>query len=156
MALKIYLKNFKATIMNIEVDYNPTPSKVFFISVSVNDKEAISFDYTTKAHRIIKQILVDKKPFPANQSISSEWDALVMQDKKLVKKYHVKWVDLGKKDWCNDEIWETVEEKPISKELTYELLEYSRLISDNYKNLSKFTDKLENFENLLSKEMANF
>lgn len=72
--------------MEIEVDYNPTPSTSFFISVSVNDTEAISFDYTTKAHRIIRQVLVDKKSFPINQMITSEWDTLVLKDGKFVQK----------------------------------------------------------------------
>jgi len=142
--------------MDIEVDYNPTPSTSFFISVSLNNTEAISFDYTTKAHRIIKQVLVDKKHFPLDQTITSEWDALVLKDGKFVQKYHVKWIDMDKRDWCNDEIWETVKEQPISEELTEELLKYSRLISDNYEFLHKFSDEVKSFEQLLSKEMAKF
>ncbi|MFH1565331.1 MAG: hypothetical protein ABIC82_05830 [bacterium] len=142
--------------MQIEVDYNPTPSASFFISVSLNNKEAVSFDCTTKAHRAIKQILADKKPFPADKPISSEWDTLVLKDRKFVKKYHVKWIDMDKKDWCNDEIWETVKEKPISDELTKTLLVYSRLISDNYENLRKFSREIKSFERLLSEEIDKF
>jgi len=142
--------------MEIEVDYNPTPSTSFFISVSLNNTEAISFDYTTKAHRVIKQVLIDKKPFPDNQQITSEWDSLVLKDGKFVQKYHVRWIDMDKQDWCNDEIWETVKELPISKGLTEVLLKYSRLISDNYKFLHKFSDEVKSFEQLLSKEIAKF
>jgi len=94
--------------MNIEVDYNPSPSKSFFISVSLNDKEAISFDYTLKRHRVTKQVLVEKKRFSENSKINGEWDVLVLDDGKFVEKYHAKWIDLGKKDWVNDGIWETV------------------------------------------------
>jgi len=140
--------------MDIEVDYNPTPSKMFFISVALNDKEAISFDYTTKAHRVIKQVLVEKKPFPRNKKISSEWDALVLKDRKFVRRYHVKWIDMAKKDWVNNEIWETVWEKPIPKKLKDKLMTYSHLISDNYKDLEKFPEKMKEFEEFLLEELA--
>lgn len=142
--------------MNIEVDYNPSPSKFFFISVEINKKEAISFDYTTKAHRILKQVLIDKKRMLANQNITSEWDALVIKNRKVVKKYHVRWVDLGKRDWVNNEIWEAINPLPISKKLTSELLYYSQFISDNYKHLDKFQKELTNIENLLAEEIAKY
>lgn len=47
--------------MTIEIDYNPSPKDSFFISVSLNEKEALSFDYTTKGCRIIKQVLIQKE-----------------------------------------------------------------------------------------------
>jgi len=139
--------------MDIEVDYNPTPSKMFFISVALNNKEAISFDYTTKAHRIVKQVLIEKKPFPKDKKISGEWDALVLKKGRFVKRYHVKWIDMGKKDWANDEIWEAAWAKPISKELKNKLIRFSHFISDNYKNLQKFPKEMREFESLLSKEI---
>lgn len=142
--------------MEIEIDYNPTPSTSFFISVSLNKTEAISFDCTTKAHNIKKQVLISKKPFPTDKPITSEWDALIIKDRRFIKKYHVRWIDIKKRDWCNDEIWETTEIKPMSKKLTGELLYYSRLISDNYKTLPKFSDKLKIFEQILSKEVSKF
>jgi hypothetical protein len=138
--------------MEIEIDYNPTPAKFFFISVSLNDKEAISFDYTYKGYRVIKQRLVEKKPFP-NKKSTSEWDTLVLRNGKFVKKYHVKWIDLDKKDWCNDEIWETIWEKPISGELADKLMEYSQFISDNYKNLDKFSYKIKEFQDIITGEL---
>lgn len=142
--------------MDIEIDYNPTQSTMFFISVSLNDKEAVSFDYTTKAHRIIKQVIVDEKPFPADKLATSEWDVLVLKDRKFVKKYHNKWIDMGMRDWCNDKIWETVKERPSSDDFMKILLKYSRLISDNYNNLQKFSEEMKSFESLLSREVANF
>ena len=56
--------------MKIEVDCgnNTEPGKSFFISVGLNKKEAISFDYTYKGHRVIKQILIKKvKVKPKNK-----------------------------------------------------------------------------------------
>jgi len=138
--------------MEIEVDYNPSPSKIFFISVSLNDKEAISFDHTTKAHRIVKQILKEKKKFPANAKISGEWDALVLKDGKSLKRYHVRWIDQGKEDWCNNEIWKMKWAKPMSKNLADKLLKYSEYISDNYKDLDQ--EKIKSFEEFIKKEIS--
>ncbi|MCX6742635.1 MAG: hypothetical protein NT116_00175, partial [Candidatus Parcubacteria bacterium] len=88
--------------MEIEVDYNPSPSETFFISVSINDKEAISFDYTIKGYRVIKQRLIEEKDFPEDAKVNGEWDVLIIKDKKLIKKYHTKWIDMAKKDWVNN------------------------------------------------------
>jgi len=139
--------------MEIEIDYNPPPSKTFFISVSLDKGVIFSFDNTIKAHRVIKQILIEKKPFPKNKKPTSEWDTLVFKNRKFVKKYHIKWIDQGKKDWCNNEIWEIAWEKPISNYLKRKLLYYSRLFSDNYKNIHKFFKEFEKFEELLKKEI---
>ncbi|MFA5187741.1 MAG: hypothetical protein WC460_00060 [Patescibacteria group bacterium] len=142
--------------MEIEVDYNPSPSKMFFISVELNKKEAISFDYTFKGHRVLKQILVEKKKMPKEIKFTSEWDALIIINKKLIKKYHIRWVDLDKKDWVNDDIWKAHNPKPISEGLKDKLLHYSQLISDNYKHLDKFQKDLTDFENLLAEEIAKY
>jgi len=72
--------------MDIEIDYNPSPKNCFFISVEIEKDEAISFDYTAKGHRVIKQNLLEKKTFPKSQIPTSEWDAIVINNKKLVKK----------------------------------------------------------------------
>lgn len=142
--------------MYIEVDYNPSPSKMFFISVELNKEEAISFDYTIKGHRILKQVLVEKKKMPIDIKITSEWDALVLIDKKLIKKYHVRWIDKDKRDWVNDEIWETRNPKQIPEEISDKLLHYSQLISDNYKHLDEFQKELTDFEDLLSEQIAKY
>ncbi len=140
--------------MNIEIDYNPSPKKMFFISVGINEKEAISFDYTSKGHRVIKQVLIEKKEFPKNKKPTSEWDAIVINDGKFIKKYHVKWIDMGKKDWVNNEIWGAVWRKPISKKLAKKLLYYSQFFSDNYLKLKLLKKEWEEFENFLSKEIT--
>ncbi|MDO8443495.1 MAG: hypothetical protein Q7S78_00690 [Candidatus Azambacteria bacterium] len=142
--------------MNIEIDYNPTPSKCYFISVSLNDKEAISFDYTIKGHRIIKQVLIEKKPFPEEKEISGEWDALIFENSKFIKKYHVRWIDMGDKDWVNDEIWKTVLERPVSEELKNKLLNCSQVISDKYEQSDIIRNDLKELENILKLEIAKF
>ena len=137
--------------MEIEIDYNPSPRKMFFISVSLNKKECISFDYTTKAHRIIKQVLVEKRKFPKGSKISGGWDALIIKNDKFIKKYHIKWIDLGKKDWVNNEIWETIWERKLPIKTKEKLMRYSKFISDNYKKLKK--EKIKEFEKFLKKEV---
>ena len=136
--------------MNIEIDYNPSPKTSFFISVGLNDTEAISFDNTTKGHRIIKQVLIEKRLMAKNQKLSGEWDVIILDDRKFVKKYHVKWVDKDKIDIINDEVWETVWEKPMSNEDRDKLIHYSQLISDNYLNLKEFEKDLKDFEMIVS------
>ncbi|MDP3244513.1 MAG: hypothetical protein Q8M83_02520 [bacterium] len=142
--------------MNIEIDYNPSPKDSFFISIGISDNEAISFDYTTKGHRVIKQVLVEKKPFPKNKKPTSQWDALVISNRKFIKKYHVKWINMDKKDWVNNEIWKTIWAKPILPKLANNLLYYSQLFSDNYKHLAKFTRELKKFENFLSEQIKKY
>ena len=147
--------------MNIEVDYCPTSKrKHFFISVGLNEEEAISFDYTTKGHRVVKQVLVEQKSqeeaVEQHGEVTAEWDTIVLKDEKFVQKYHTKWIDRDKLDTVNGATWETVWEKPISKKLAEQLLYYSRLISDNYENLDKFSKEMKEFEEFVSKEIAKY
>lgn len=136
--------------MYIEVDYNPTPSGHFFISAGLNDKNALSFDWTTKGHRVIKQVLIKTRKLedvsPQNQD-SGGWDAIVLKDGKFLKRYHVAWTDKGKIDEVNNEVWETVWEKELPKETAHSLLMYSNYISDNYDRLDP--DKMIEFENYI-------
>ncbi len=154
--------------MDMEIDYNPTPSTHYFISIGLDEKEAISFDNTMKGFRVIKQVLVKKdlrkkrkreqvkQKKQKEENISGEWDAIVLTDGKFVKKYHVKWVDKGKFDTVNGETWETVWEKPISALLHEKLLFYSRFISDNYRRLERFPQKMKGFDVFLSKEIRKY
>ncbi len=139
--------------MNLEIDYNPTPSEMFFISVAITPKIAISFDYTSKGHRVIKQVLVEHKSFPENKKPTAEWDTLVINDGKFIKKYHVKWLDMDDKDWVNNEIWQTVLRQPMDKDAAEKLLYYSGLISDNYEHMNTIKDEYKIFEELLKTEI---
>lgn len=144
--------------MEIEIDYNPTSRKeAFFISLALNNADAISFDYTTKGHRIMKQVLIESgKITEKKRKINSdgEWDTIVLNNGKFVEKYHVVWYDYDEKDLVNDELWEIVWTKPITKKVKDKLLFYSRLISDNYKNLNKFKKELKEFENFISNQIV--
>lgn len=140
--------------MQIHVDYNPSPKDHFFISVPINDTECISFDKTLKGHRVLKQVLQEKKAFPADSKFDSEWDTIVLENEKFIKKYHVQWIDKNSIDWVNEELWKTVWEKPISQALSENLLYYSRLVSDHHTTLEKYGAKMQEFEELLKREIA--
>ena len=147
--------------MNIEVDYNPSSvTDHYFISVSLNDKEAISFDNTLKGHRVVKQVSIEKitheEAVEKYGKVDAEWDTLVLVDRKFINRYHVKWIDRDRFDTVNGETWETVWEKPISGEAHKKLLYYSQLISDNYENLDQFSSEMEEFENFLSNEIKDY
>jgi len=140
--------------MELHIDYNPTPKDFFFVSVQLNEKEVISFDKTTKGHRMIKQVFKEYKDVPHNTMFDSGWDTIVVKDGKFVQKYHVQWIDQDKLDVVDGEVWETIWERPISKELSNSILHYSQLVSDNYNDLHKFSDDIKVFEEILSKEMT--
>lgn len=147
--------------MKLEVDYCPTSKrKHYFISVSLNKNEAISFDHTTKGRRIVKQRMMKKEPFKKMVKkygkVNGEWDTIIIKDRKFVKKYHVKWIDCDKIDIINDDVWETIWEEKLKNDIDSKLLYYSRLISDNYNNLSGFFKELLDFEKLLSEEIAKY
>jgi hypothetical protein len=98
--------------------------------------------------------LIEKKPFPIDKKPTSEWDALIIENGKFKKKFHVKWIDMGSKDWVNNEIWETTWEKQISKSLAKKLLYYSQFFSDNYNRLDQLKKDWNEFEELLKKEIS--
>jgi hypothetical protein len=128
----------------------------FFISVSLNDKEAISFDHTVKGSRIIKQVLVEEKPFPENAKTTAEWDTIVIENKKFLGIESVRWIDFGKRDWVNNQIWELAWEKPMPEELKGKLQYYSNLICQNYDKLEKFSKEMNDFEKLLSEALVQY
>jgi hypothetical protein len=145
--------------MIIEIDPNPSKSKNknnYFISVKLNKKTWLSFDNTTKGHRIMIQVLKEIKPQPRNKKIDGKWEVLIIKNRKLIGKYKAKWIDMDKLDWVNDEIWETVAVKKITKKLSEKLLYYSRLISDNPKNLDKYKKEMKDFERLLKTEIEKY
>lgn len=124
----------------------------YFISIPITQKEAISFDNSTKAYRVQKQVLVKTKIMPNDLQITSEWDSIIIEDGNFVGIEHIKWHDMDKKDWCNNEIWETVSEMPIPKKLNMKLLKYSEITKKHYKELNKFSKEMKEFEKLLLKK----
>ncbi|HBP00698.1 MAG: hypothetical protein UY41_C0018G0004 [Candidatus Moranbacteria bacterium GW2011_GWE1_49_15] len=144
--------------MRIEVDYSPkSDKKEYFISVSLNDKESISFDHTYKGKRVTKQVLIEdishEDAMEKYGPMTAEWETLIIEDSKYIGKYPVKWIDRDKFDTVNGETWETVWEKPISEEADEKLWHYARLISDNYENLNDYADEMKDFEKFVADEL---
>lgn len=142
--------------MNIEIDYTPTPSDSYFVSVSLNDKEVISFDYTSKGERITKQILIRNERFPKDAKIDSEWDELVIENGVFIKKYHAVWHDMDKLDWVNDEVWETTKESSISVDVRDKILVLAQKISDFYEDAEKLKRYCSELEEILRPEIERF
>ncbi len=93
---------------------------------------------------------------PASQKITSEWDTIIIEGEKFVQSEHIRWVDLNKKDWCNNEVWETVWEAPMPEKLNELLLKYSAIAKKHYKELCKFSQEMSEFQDLLLKEVAYY
>lgn len=146
----------KCTNMKIYIDDNSYESGQFFFSVPLTDDgaEILSFDYTTKGHRILKQRLVWKRPMPADTPVSAEWDTLLIENGRFVAKEHVRWIDQGKRDWANDEVWEQVWERPMPDTLRDTLLHSSNLIRRHYQQLEPYKADMRNLEQLLQKEIG--
>lgn len=144
--------------MEIEVDYCPTsPRAHYFISVSLNDTEVISFDHTLKGYRVVKQVLIKQNiPSGKNENITGKWKTIVLKDGKFVKIYDVEWINGDNLDTVNGNVWETIWEKELDKNTDKILLYYSRLISDNYKNLNKLSKEMREFEEIMKKEIIKY
>lgn len=140
--------------MEIHIAKYPSPMNYFLISIEIASGIALTFQNTRKAERIIKQKLIEKKKMQNNARITDEWKTIVINNAKFDFEYNVRWIDLNYKDWINDEIWETVWEKPLSKKLSEALLHYSRIISDNYDNIEKIKEEISKFEELISDVIA--
>ena len=128
----------------------------YFISVPLSNTEVISFDNSSKGYRVMKQVLAEKKEMPANSKITAQWETIIIEDGKYVESEHVRWVDMDKFDWCNNEIWETVAESPIAEELNEKLQKYSALAKKHYNELNKFTAEMSDFEKLLNENVAYY
>mgnify|MGYP001603661194 CR=1 FL=1 len=135
--------------MDIFIDNNIGGDQ-FFISVPINEKDSISFDWTTKGHRVIKQRLKGEQP-PPNSEPTMEWDTLYIHDGKFVGKEHVIWYDMGQEDWVNGKIYETIKEWPIDEATAEKLLRYSLIVSDHTAELGKYVKEMQEFEGLLNK-----
>jgi hypothetical protein len=68
----------------------------------------------------------------------------------------VRWIDFGKRDWVNNQIWELAWEKPMPEELKGKLQYYSNLICQNYDKLEKFSKEMNDFEKLLSEALVQY
>ena len=129
----------------------------FFISIPLgNDREILSFDHTTKGSRIMRQRWLEEKEISGGVEITAEWDTLVLENGKIVDKAHVEWVDMGKLDWVDGQVWETVWETPPSKELAERLLYYSNLIVEQASDLERYPKEIREFENLLVQQREKY
>lgn len=140
--------------MDVEVDYNPSPQQSYFLSVKLNETDWLSFDCTTKGHRVIKQVLrLQETPETAVEkygALDGEWEVLSLRDGKFIRRYHAQWIDRDRLDTVNGETWETVWECPVPAGVDERLRAYSQLISDHYENLTPSTAEVADHETWLA------
>ncbi len=136
--------------MDIFVDDNMSRDW-FFISIPLSEKESISFDWTMKGHRTILQRMVEsKEPMPEGNP-TMEWDTLYIRGGKYIGKEHVRWYDMGKKDWVNGQLYEAVQEWPLDDNTANGLLKYSLIVRDHKSELGSYSKEMQEFEVLLNK-----
>lgn len=123
----------------------------FFISVPINNRECISFDWTHKGQRIILQHLKKKDELMLEESSSGEWNTIVICNGKYLRTERIIWHDMGKEDWINNELWETIKERQLDAKAAEKLLKYSLIVRDHYKELEKYAEDMKNFVDLLEK-----
>jgi hypothetical protein len=126
----------------------------FFISVG-SGKEVISFDHTTKGHRILKQKFIGYVKSPKRQKSlgkpNKTWQTLKLVDGKPKGMIDVKWFDKGKIDIANREIWKTVWEKPMSTKVRNRLHKLCSKIYENRDSLDKIKPSLKELDEYISK-----
>lgn len=140
--------------MIFSIDFMGPKSDMFFISILTSENESLAFDWTSKAHRIVKQKLIAQKIFPNDVKPTLEWDTYVLDGSKILEKRHTKWLDKGRRDQINDKVWEMVWAKPLSKETAVNLLRYSNLICSNIDNLKQIEKEIKELESLIKLEMS--
>ena len=125
----------------------------FFISVATNQSdEYLSFDWTTKGHRVMIQRLTKTNVTALDRKPNAEWDTLIIENGRLMEKQHNVWYDLGKNDLIDGENWEQTKEWPLDKSTAKKFLSYSNLIRANQEHLKKIESKLKALETLIRKE----
>ena len=142
--------------MEIYVDLLPK-QKGFFISVG-SGREVISFDYTTKGHRIIKQGLVGHVK-AKKRSLSRPklvWQTLKLSNGKPWGIEDVKWFDRGKFDISNDEIWKTLWAKPMPARIRLRMQEFSSEIYRNRGDMRSVAPMLKEFDVYVSKVIKRY
>src|SRR3989344_1882967 len=92
---------------------------------------------------------------PKNHKPKNHFFVSVHQTKKECISFDktIKGHRIIKKDLINNEIWETIWEKPISKELTKKILFYSQLISGNFQHLDRYKKEMSDFEEMLKEQI---
>ena len=120
--------------MDVCVDLLDPRSGMFFISVQLG-RYSLSFDYTTKAHRVLKQVWVKK--VKTKEKPSGTWETLRILDGKPKGTTKVTWIDKGEVDIANGNAYEKVWEKPMPIRLKNDLLAFSSNIYKNKDNLKE-------------------
>jgi hypothetical protein len=143
--------------MEIRIDLLPRKDG-FFISAG-SGREVISFDHTSKGHRILKQRFAGYTKCKEKQSMEKPdktWQTLRLVDgvpKELIEE---KWFDRGESDIVNGEMWDTVWEKPLPAPVRGRLSGMSLEIYRNRKDLRRIKPLLKEFDKYVSELVERY
>ena len=117
--------------MQIFIDLMPR-SEGFFISIYLSETQSLSFDYTLKGHRIIKQVLLEdptgKLP---NQGPLPSRKVLRSIDGKFSGFLERSWADKVREGSIIEGVWRTVWESYLPEPTIKKLLELSERVFES-------------------------
>ena len=126
---------------------------MFFFSVPMEEEgKYLSFDWTTKGHRVLIQDLRGTQEEPKDKEPDGEWYTLVIDDGKLVGREHDVWYDYGEIDIVNGEVWVQEKEWPLQEDVARSLGEYAELITSHKDELEKYQMKIKELESLFHEQ----
>lgn len=134
--------------MDIFIDDNIGTDE-FFISVPLDERDLLSFDWTTKGHRVILQRLERMGVAVVGEKPASEWDTLHIKNGEFIGKEHVVWYGMGQEDWINGDVYAAIHEWPLDEITAKELLRYSLLVREHIAGLEFYAQEMRAFERLL-------
>ncbi len=139
--------------MDVYVDLVNPKKGGFFISVS-QGKESISFDYTTKGHRVVKQVLLKHTKTKEKPTLS--WKTLRVLDGIPKGIHNVDWIDRGNIDIINGDVYKTVWEKPLPNKIKRDLLYMVEKIYKARGRLNSIRNILADLDTYLSMLMKKY
>ncbi|MDD5251595.1 MAG: hypothetical protein PHT12_03095 [Patescibacteria group bacterium] len=129
------------------------PIKSFFISTpTAVPNDWLSFDWTSKGHRVLIQRLVETGVKTPDHPADAEWNTLIIEDGKLAGKEHCVWFDFDTRDLVNDEMWEQIQEWPLDADVAEKMLDLTRRIRLNPDDVDLINHAADELENLIRPE----
>lgn len=130
----------------------------FFFSIPIIGEEGkmLSFDWTSKGHRVLIQKLEGTQDAPKNKKPDGEWYTLVIKDGMLLEKQHNVWYDYGETDVVDGEVWVQEKEWPLPEDVAKKLLEHARVLTDHQNELENYQNEIQELESLFRSQAETF
>ena len=139
--------------MQIFIDLMPR-SEGFFISIYLSETQSLSFDYTLKGHRIIKQVLLeDPSGKLPNQGPLPSRKVLKSVDGKFSGFLERSWADRVREGSITDGVWRTVWESYLPEPIIKKLQELSEQVFERSES-GQFDRTLDELDKYLLRAIA--